>query len=91
MATMYQTGGYPNGSIRSIEVTRVTEKTVYYNNSAGREVSERRTTTYYQWHDTFQEAKDYLLEQYGRKIENTKDKLQKLRSVLGQIESLKES
>lgn len=48
-------------SISKYEVTRTSDKSVWYKNSRGTEGRDLRKTTHYSWFDTFEEAKEFVV------------------------------
>ena len=48
------------GNIVKYEVSRVTEKSVYFTTKQGYEVNERLTTNFYKWFETLEEAVTHI-------------------------------
>lgn len=49
------------GEITKYEVSRVSEKSVFFTTKKGHEVSERLTTNFYKWFETLEDAVTYIL------------------------------
>lgn len=64
----YITGRY-NVLIEEVELIRETEVTIWYINSKGTEQNCRKIATYSQVHDSFEEAKQYLLQKENEHME----------------------
>jgi hypothetical protein len=49
------------GFIQKFEISRVTDKTVFYTTKSGAEITERRTSNLFNWFETIEEAVTFLL------------------------------
>lgn len=49
------------GEIQKYEVSRVSEKSVFFTTKKGYEVNERLTTNFYKWFETLEEAVTHIL------------------------------
>lgn len=55
--------------MNEVQITRETRHAVFFLDSNGKEVSENKIcSSYYSYHDTEEEAKNYLMEEYNRII-----------------------
>ena len=81
MSEWYKTGGW-QGLVEPVEVDRANAKSVWIK---GRRRT--RLSSYTAYFPTAREAWEYLREKEQREVEFAKDKLQRHRSKLGQIEA----
>lgn len=77
-------------NIERVEYARETEKCVYTTGSSGRERKSLKHSDWEQYHDTWADARTYLLDKARCEVEAYEAQLHKSRSKLSQIESLKE-
>ena len=49
------------GFIQKFEISRVTDKSVFYTSNSGAEITERRTSNLFNWFETIEEAVTFLL------------------------------
>jgi len=76
---MYKTKqGYV--TIEEKEITRKTEKTIFFINSRGKEEREAINSYYGIWHNTFNEAQNYLLNRIDKDIEIFTERIERLRN-----------
>ena len=75
--------------IESYEVVKETPKQIIYINNSGREIREQKMTGYYSWHDSYDDAKQALIEKHSddvekkeRQLEYAKEKLRKVGGLL---------
>ena len=86
----YKTGHWKD-LIQKIEVIKETDKCVYvFNPHRGKEGRENKVTSYYVIHDTFEQAKQYLIDKAKEKIKLYKDQLSRVEKELIEINKLKE-
>lgn len=85
----YKTSNYGE-RITKVEVERETENFVWEKINDTRSDRRAKIATWASYFDSFEEAKQYLLNAAKEKVEFYKDQLQRAKSELGQLESLKE-
>lgn len=95
----YRTGGYGNNLIEAVEVVKETEKQVVIetkltNHTTGKtsiqETRENKINNYSAIHDTWDEAKAYLLEKADKKVQSCRRRLEEAKSHYGNIKGLKQ-
>ena len=89
---MYQVGNY-NCEIEKVKVTKETDKFVTVERIYNKEKYERREAKNSSWHNffnTFQEAKNYLIEQSENKIKSYEENAEREKQNLVKIINLKE-
>jgi hypothetical protein len=84
MITKYVTGGFGKHPIEQVEVERETTASVWINGSRNAKVSDWKN-----YFDTWDEAKQYLLNQAEAKLTGARFRLQSARSEHGNIKGLK--
>lgn len=72
--------------IEEFEVIKETKSQITFIRSQGRESKERKLSSYHSWHDTKEEAKEYLIECYRQSIEH---KEMQINSDKAKIEKIK--
>ena len=90
---MYRTKRYSPTEIEKIEITGKTEKTVtYIYDWWGKKTQNRQLleTSNIKWHDTWEEAREYLLEQAGNKIEHAENVIEKQHAIIEKLIKMKE-
>lgn len=89
----YKTTGL-NWPIEAVKIVRESEKSVWYENILGsgcvRLDQERKVSDYHQYHDTWQDAKDYLLGRARQKVESARARLVDAEDTLSKIEALRQ-
>ena len=90
MIVKWRTRSYPPTEIKRVECTRETEKCVYVASLSGREHRSMKISDYEQYHDTWSDAKAYLLSKARREVEAYEANLHAARAKFDQIASLKE-
>jgi hypothetical protein len=83
-------------SITKYEVIKETEKQITFihkwtdwnKKEQSRELRENKDSTYHKWHDTFEDAKNYLIEYNKNKISNLENQITKAKEVLSKVQSL---
>lgn len=76
----WRTGGYGKNLIERVEIEKETKKTVWvrstwYGGTKTEVRQERKDTGYHQYHDTWDDAKAYLMEQANADKANARRKL----------------
>ena len=72
--------------ISEVDVIKETEHTIWYHNSdKTRELQERKNTSENKHFETYQEAKDYLINQCSEKVEFYKKQLEYAEKVLAEV------
>ena len=72
--------------ISEVDVIKETEHTIWYHNSdKTRELQERKNTGENKHFETYQEAKDYLINQCFEKVEFYKNQLSNAEKVLSDV------
>lgn len=92
MIVKWRTGGWAKEKIERVECLHETERTVIVA-ERWRSAKQRKALKYSdseQYHDTWADAKAYLVTCARREVDAYKERLHSARSRLGQIESLKE-
>jgi hypothetical protein len=74
--------------IKPVAIERESESCVWINIS-GRSSRSNKKSSYDRYHDTWEEAHAYLVARCQRSVDALKEQLQKARTSLGQVESLK--
>ena len=90
---MYRTSRCQPISIEKLKVVKVTEKTITYKGEWwGKEIElkELKETTTVKWHDTWKEARDFLLKRAEDKIDAAKREIERQRKIIGIICEMKE-
>lgn len=75
--------GY-NTDIEAVECDRETENSVWIKGSRRAKISEHET-----FHDTFEQAKDFLILRATRQLESARSTLQRAQDKLGNIKGMK--
>lgn len=90
---MYKTGGY-RFPIEKVEITRKTDKSVWYMSETyhGKQKEHRELlmSSYYQWFESFDEAKDYLVSNLESIIEALNGRVSVATAELGRVKELQE-
>lgn len=85
---LYKTGSYLK-LIEPIEVTRVTDKSIWRINSFnGKEECSRRKGSYHKYWDTYMEAKNYLIITAEEKVKIFKSRLESAEAQLLLVQAL---
>ena len=82
----YRAGISYDPEIKKIEVVRETDKFVFIT-EANRQAKD---STDYSWFDTWEEAKNHLLDVYGERVLTARRRLQVANSKLGNVKGMKE-
>jgi putative IMPACT (imprinted ancient) family translation regulator len=93
MTVKYQTGGFGSKGIEQVEVVKETEKTVWVRHewNGHKSVEQvRKESNYHQFHDTWQEAKDYLIEKAAQKVDACRERLEAAIEDLRKMKELRE-
>lgn len=88
MTKKYKTQNFIN-HIVEVEVVKETECFVTIKTQTGRERREAKESSYYVYHDTYQQAFEYLLKRAKLRIEMARKELTKRYSELNDLESLR--
>lgn len=83
-------------TITKYEVIKETEKQITFikkwinwdKKEQSIEVRENKDSNYHKWHDTFEEAKNYLIEYNKKQIENLETQIIKAKEKLSKVQSL---
>lgn len=59
-------------TIEKMEIERETEQTVFYKSSGGKIVSDRKQSSYYNYFDTFEDARKFILNRINLSLESLK-------------------
>lgn len=86
MKTMYKTSYL--SIITPVEITRETPAKVYFIGYSGKETSEKKQTTYKEYHETYEDAKTFLIERCERKIKTLEESLSSEKNNLEFIHKL---
>jgi hypothetical protein len=90
---MFKTGGFGRHEIEELEVIKLTDKKVFYKQTCWDgsviERSELKETQHHCWHDTWEAAKAYLMENARISLGTAKRHVDQCRSRLEIIQSLK--
>jgi len=90
---MFKTGGFGKHEIEELEVIKLTDKKVFYKQTCWDgsviERSELKETQHHCWHDSWEAAKSYLIENARNSLENAMRHVDRCRSRLEMIQSLK--
>lgn len=82
--------GRSNASIEKVECTRETEKCVWLTRWEGCKPSRMdKRSTYYNFHDSWEDAKAFLLEDAQRRVESARRSLEFANSFLGNVKGLR--
>ena len=78
-------------TIEAIEILRETEKTVCFQFlGSGKEVRESKRSNFQNWHDTFEEAKEFLVYQAEYEVEKAMINLERAKGKLGQLRGMRQ-
>lgn len=75
--------------IREKAITRKSDKNIFFINHSGNEERQRIDTSYSKWHNSKQEAIDYLIDRTQYAIKSKKEQIQKLEQDLEKLFQLK--
>lgn len=78
------------GKIEAWDVVRETPKTVIVINHLGREVREHKVTSWYSYHDTFEEAKQHLIDKAQEEVNKAESILKSKKETLEKTKALQE-
>ena len=67
MKTMYRSG-VSSPQVRTVEIEKETQHSVFFKNNSGRQEMERKETNYLRWFDAKQDAVDWLISVQNGKI-----------------------
>jgi hypothetical protein len=76
-------------NIESFEVTKETEKQVTFIGFSGRKLRENKRSGWANWHDTFDEAKAFLMKQSHERFDMLKEALEREVETMDKINKLK--
>lgn len=86
---MYRTSIYDPAKIRKHEVTKTTDKTVWYvrvySFGKARPRGERREGRHHKWHETFEDARAFLMHSADTKIKQTQKEIEEQRNNIGDL------
>lgn len=85
MIIKYMTGGWGK-TIEAKEVERETEHSVWVNGNRN-----AKWTSWHKYHNTWEEAKDYLLDMAKRRVKSYEDQLASAKESLSKIEKLEKA
>ena len=85
---MYRTKEYSSTKIEKFEITGKTEKMVFYRSSSGEEFKRVLTGFDFQWHETWKEARDYLLKRAEQKIALADSTIEWQRKIIRKLSKL---
>ena len=74
--------------IKEVDINRETKHMVFYNNHQGVEIGSKKQTDYSNYHDTWQDAKDFLLRKYTNRKARAEITLATADSELERVKSL---
>ena len=74
--------------IKEMEIIRETKHMVFYTNRLGQEQGGKKQTEYSNYHDSWQDAKDFLLRKYTNKKARAEINLSTADSELERVKSL---
>lgn len=77
------------GKITPIEVIRETEKTVVLPGHRGREIREAKRSEWQNWHDTWEDARQFLLNKAQSRVDSLRAQLERAKGELGNIKGMK--
>ena len=86
MKTMFRTTDY-SIQIKEIEIEKETKNFVYYKNEDGKLIKKSIEGLSYKWHNTEQEAIDYLMDQLATKVESLESRLASAKHDLNEFEN----
>lgn len=89
MITKYRVGWMNDKTIKKVDVVRETEKMVWLPHPT-RSRGEAKHSQYCHYFDTWQEAKDFLIEKFTRKIKSSKSELAFNEKALAEITELEQ-
>jgi len=75
--------------IEAIEVSRETDKCMFYPSPSGREVREAKRSDWQNWHDTWDEAHRFLLDEAEQEEKRAMLSLQAAQEKLENIKAMK--
>jgi len=75
--------------ITKYKVIKETDKQITYINKIEREVRENKESSYHQWHNTFDDAKNFLIEYNTKRINNLETQLFNAKEILEKVQDLK--
>lgn len=87
---MYRASLGWGSDIETIEITRETDKTVWFVNDNGNNVREAKSSDWRNWFDTFKDAKEFLINRKQSDIDDLRRRLEGKKSELGNLKGLKE-
>jgi hypothetical protein len=73
------------GFIQNFEISRVTDKSVFYTTKSGAEITERRTSNLFNWFETIEEAVIFILNSNEREINGSKRYIKSLEKTNNKI------
>jgi hypothetical protein len=85
----YKTDTY-SIDIKSIEIEKETEKTIFIRRENGSLAGERKKSFYYKYFDSFAEAREYLINQRIEFVKSYKDRIAKYESEIEKLKAMKE-
>jgi len=92
MSTKWKTGYLANKLIQAVEIVRETEQSVFILGSDFRGERERREakeTSYHAYHDSWDEAKQHLMDKAEQEVFAARAALQRAQDKLGNVKGLK--
>ena len=86
----YRTSGSWSNEIEEVEITRETDKCVFYKGCNGEEIKEHKRTGYRNYFDSWMEAYGYLLERETDNVNKALKNLKKAQEKLKIVQAMKE-
>lgn len=74
--------------IELIEIVKESDKQIVYKNGNGREIRESKVSNYHSWHDTLEDAMNYLVGVEEKSIELLKSRISMHERKIKKIEQL---
>ena len=74
-------------SIKEFEIIKETEKQVVYKNERGAENREAKISDWCSWHNTFEEAREYIIQKEMKSIEQLLSRIKYHNEVIDKIKS----
>lgn len=89
MADLYvwETARFGPG-VRRVAATRLTSQSVWIRGLGGKERRSPRISEWFQYHESYQEARDFLLRRYRQEVATAEDRLTTARLNLAKVEAL---
>lgn len=88
---MWQTLSYRHAQVTRCEVVRQTPHFIVYRTADGREVREKKATAFGMWHESYAEARAYLVERAGKRCDAAERVLEERRKELREAFAMPET